>query len=120
MIVDLLDVMSLFRPKVMKRFVQGRPFVEDRREIEMRVTLMAAATAMMLLTAPSHAQEGPGSQGLSSPDGASGSAGKSRGKGHRGSAQNTEQQQPKADEKAYRSAIDSLPDKKFDPWHDVR
>jgi hypothetical protein len=86
----------------------------------MRVTLMASAMAMVLLTAPSHSQDVPGSQGMSSPDGASGLQGKSRGKGHRGSVQKTEQQQPKVDEKAYHSAIDSLPDKKYDPWHDVR
>jgi hypothetical protein len=89
-------------------------------ENRMRVALMAAALAMVLLTAPCYSQDVSGSQGMSSPDGTPGLQGKSRGKGHRGSAQKSEQQQPKVDEKAYRSAIDSLPDKKYDPWREVR
>jgi hypothetical protein len=27
---------------------------------------------------------------------------------------------PRADEKAYRSALDRLPEQKFDPWRNVR
>jgi hypothetical protein len=36
------------------------------------------------------------------------------------SAATTGTQKPKADEKAYNQAINSLPDKKADPWHDMR
>lgn len=41
-------------------------------------------------------------------------------KRHRGNAEKKEQRKPKVDEKAYQSAIDKLPDQKFDPWRTVR
>jgi hypothetical protein len=61
-----------------------------------------AAVIIALLTVPSFAQGMPGS------------------KGHHGRAQSTEQPKKKADDKAYKSALDRLPDKKFDPWQNVR
>ena len=46
----------------------------------------------------------------------------SGGKGHhRGSEQRSQAQKPKADEKAYKAALDRIPDGgKYDPWHNVR
>jgi 3-hydroxyisobutyrate dehydrogenase-like beta-hydroxyacid dehydrogenase len=34
--------------------------------------------------------------------------------------QNDDQKKKRADEKAYKSAIEKMPDKKFDPWAKVR
>ena len=42
------------------------------------------------------------------------------GRGHHGLKQKSEQPKRKIDEKAYKSALDKLPDKKFDPWQGVR
>jgi hypothetical protein len=43
------------------------------------------------------------------------------GKGHHGQHQRDgDQPKRKVDEKAYKSALDKLPDKKFDPWGGVR
>ena len=61
-----------------------------------------AAVIIALLTVPSYAQ------------------GMSGGKGRHGRAQNAEQPKKKSDDKAYKSALDRLPDKKFDPWQNVR
>jgi hypothetical protein len=36
------------------------------------------------------------------------------------SADKTAAKSPKADEKAYRAALESLPNKQYDPWHSVR
>ena len=66
-----------------------------------------AAVIVALLTVSSYAQ-GMGGQGMPG------------GKGHHGRPQNTEQPKKKADDKAYKSALDRLPDKKFDPWQNVR
>jgi len=69
----------------------------------MRVFVLAIATIAILTTA-AHSQ--------------------GRGKGSRNAqpAQQTEEQKKKAaaDEKAYRDALDKIPDKKFDPWATVR
>lgn len=48
------------------------------------------------------------------------SGGMPGGKGRHGQQQRTEQPKRKADEKDYKSALDKLPDKKFDPWQGVR
>ena len=61
-----------------------------------------AAVIIASLTVPSFAQ------------GMSGS------KSRNGRAQNAEQPKKKSDDKAYKSALDRLPDKKFDPWQNVR
>jgi hypothetical protein len=55
--------------------------------------------------------------GLAVPASAQGRGG---GKKHRGDAEKSEQRKPKVDEKASQSALDRLPDKKFDPWQTVR
>jgi hypothetical protein len=48
-------------------------------------------------------------------------AAQSRGGGkHQGSREKSEPRKPKVDEKAAQSALDKLPDKKFDPWQTVR
>jgi hypothetical protein len=46
--------------------------------------------------------------------------GMSGGKKHRANPEKSEQRKPKVDEKAYQSALDKMPDKKFDPWQTVR
>jgi hypothetical protein len=84
----------------------------------MRALAMAALMSA-LLAAPTLAQGVPGSDGISSPDDGSGQKAR-HGKRSPASAQKSEQQTPKADEKAYRSALDRLPDQKFDPWRNMR
>jgi len=59
------------------------------------------ALTIVLLAIPAHAQGGPG------------------GRKHRSSEQKTERK-PKADDKAYNKALSSLPDKKYDPWGNMR
>lgn len=48
----------------------------------------------------------------------------SMGGGRGGHRQKTEEksteQKPKVDEKAYNAALRTLPDKKYDPWHNAR
>jgi hypothetical protein len=46
--------------------------------------------------------------------------GRGGGKKSHGDAAKSEQRKPKVDEKAAQSALDKLPDKKFDPWQTVR
>jgi phage head maturation protease len=68
----------------------------------MRAAVIALAT-IVVLTAPAYSQ--------------------GRGKGrHAASEQQTEEQKKKAAEaeKAYRSALDKIPDKKYDPWGNMR
>jgi hypothetical protein len=80
-------------------------------------TLLAAALTFALLTAPAFAQGMP-----SGPGATPGSDGTSGGKHRKGSGQKTQDQEKKTkvDDKGYRSAIERLPDQKFDPWHDTR
>ncbi|HUI95172.1 MAG TPA: hypothetical protein VLX44_05425 [Xanthobacteraceae bacterium] len=68
----------------------------------MRALMIALAVA--LLTLPALAQEG------------------GRGSKHRGGGeQKTEQQtKSKADEKDYKSALDRIPEQKYDPWGTTR
>ena len=79
--------------------------------------LLAAVLTFALLTAPVHAQGMPGEPGAMP-----GSDGTSGGKHRKGTGQKTQDQEkkPKVDDKAYRSAIDRLPDQKFDPWANTR
>jgi hypothetical protein len=70
----------------------------------MRAVVIALAT-IVVLAAPAYSQ--------------------GRGKGggrHAASEQQTEEQKKKAAEaeKAYRSALDKIPDKKYDPWGNMR
>ena len=70
----------------------------------MRAVVIALAT-IVVLTAPAYSE--------------------GRGKGggrHAASEQQTEERKKKAAEaeKAYRSALDKIPDKKYDPWGNMR
>lgn len=78
--------------------------------------ISAAALALVVLGAPAHAQGMPGGPSAM-PGGDSGG-----GKHGRKSGQDSKQddQKPKVNEKDYRSAIDRLPDQKFDPWRGAR
>jgi hypothetical protein len=80
-------------------------------------TILAAALTFAMLTAPAHAQGMPGGSGAI-PD----SDGTSGGKHRKGTGQKTPDQEKKTkvDDKGYRSAIERLPDQKFDPWHNTR
>jgi hypothetical protein len=60
------------------------------------------ALTVALLTLPALAQEGP------------------RGGKHRGGEQNTEQPKSKVNEKDYKSALDRIPQQKYDPWGTTR
>jgi len=51
--------------------------------------------------------------------GSGGSEGGGR-KQHQQKADKTDVRKPKADDKAYKAALKSLPDKPFDPWHGAR
>jgi len=68
----------------------------------MRTLLIALAVASLTLSA--HAQEG------------------GRGSKHRGGGDQKAAQQPKnkANDKDYKSALDRLPDQKYDPWGTTR
>jgi hypothetical protein len=65
-------------------------------------TFVAAAVTIALLTMPAY------SQGM--------------GKKHHAPKQKTEEKKNKVDEKAYKSALDRIPDPKqqYDPWQNVR
>jgi hypothetical protein len=87
----------------------------------MKATLAAALAAIGLLTTPSHSQDVPGSQGVTAPGGeVAGPQESSKRKGRRGTEQKTAAPAPKADDKAYRSALDRMSNQKYDPWHDLR
>jgi hypothetical protein len=76
--------------------------------------LLAALLTLALLSAPAHAQGL--TSGTDATPGSKGSGGKHR----NGTRAKTQEQKPKADDKAYRTAIDRLPDQKFDPWKNAR
>jgi hypothetical protein len=62
------------------------------------------AMAMTLIAVAAHSQEMSGGKGR-----------------HHSSEQKTDAQKPKADEKAYKAALDRIPDGgKYDPWHNIR
>jgi hypothetical protein len=62
------------------------------------------AMAMTLFAGVAHGQEMSGGKGH-----------------HRASEQGTQTQKPKADEKAYKAALDRIPDGgKYDPWRNMR
>ena len=60
--------------------------------------LTVAVTLLALIAAPAHAQVG--------------------GKRHQGDAKKTEQKKPEVDEKAYKAALERIPEpkQKYDPW----
>jgi hypothetical protein len=70
------------------------------RSVSMKIALVALAIG---LTAASAYAQGTGSGGRHSPRAAP-----------------KKDDRPKADDKAYRSALKGLPDKQYDPWHGVR
>ena len=69
-------------------------------------TVVIALAAIVALTAPAFSQM----------------KGKGGRHGHAGSDQQSEEQKKKADKAYddYKAAIDKLPDKKFDPWGNMR
>jgi hypothetical protein len=73
---------------------------------------LLAASAVALLTVTAHAQD---AGGTGSPGGGFGGPHRQQAK-----AKKTEPPKQKADEKAYSSALNELPDKQYDPWHGVR
>jgi hypothetical protein len=78
--------------------------------------LLAALLTLALLSAPVHAQGL--TSGADATPGSKGSGGKHR--NGTGAKTQEQEQKPKADDKAYRTAIDHLPDQKFDPWKNTR
>jgi hypothetical protein len=83
----------------------------------MRASLMALMVSIVFVATDVQRASG---QSTSSQDNLSGMG---SGKGHhRGSSeQKTDAQKPKADEKAYKAALDRIPDGgKYDPWRNVR
>jgi hypothetical protein len=81
--------------------------------------LLAAALTFALLTVSVRAQGMPGGGG----DQGMGASGIGGGGKHRGGNRQQTQQKdtkPQVDDKAYRSAIESVPEQKFDPWHNMR
>jgi hypothetical protein len=68
------------------------------RETETMKAFTVAAVVVALIAAPAHAQMG--------------------GKRHRGDDQKTDQKKPQVDEKAYKAALERIPEpkEKYDPW----
>ena len=71
-------------------------------EAEVAKTLTVAAVALALIAMPAHAQMG--------------------GKRHQGDEKKTERPEKKIDEKAYKAALERIPDskEKYDPWGSMR
>jgi hypothetical protein len=68
--------------------------------------IVAVMLAVVMLTEAAHAQSMGGSGGAR--------------RQHQQRSDKSDSQKTKADDKAYNAAIKSLPDKPFDPWHNVR
>src|SRR5260370_21507554 len=70
----------------------------DGREIDAMKTFTVAVAMLALIAMPAHAQMG--------------------GKRHQGDEKKTEQKKPEVDEKAYKAALESIPEpkQKDDPW----
>jgi hypothetical protein len=87
---------------------------------------LAVSALLALGSAPGWAQaSAPGAPGASPADSQNGAGGAGGGGGRRGGrsgseANNKKPTTPRADDKAFRSAIDQLPDQKYDPWHGTR
>ena len=67
---------------------------------------LLAAFAVALFVGSAHAQ---------APGGGFGG-----GRKHEQKSDKPTEQKPKADDKAYKNALKSLPDKPYDPWHNAR
>jgi hypothetical protein len=74
----------------------------DGREKEIMKTFAAAVAILALIAMPVHAQMGGGGGG----------------KRQRGGDQKTEQKKPQVDDKAYKAALERIPEpkEKYDPW----
>jgi hypothetical protein len=70
------------------------------------IRILAAALALSVMVAAAQAQMG-------SPGG----GGATRQPFDKRNQKSSEPARPKADDKAYSSALKSLPDKQYDPWH---
>ena len=68
---------------------------------------LLAAFAVALFVGSAHAQ-------------APGGGGFGGGRKHEQKSDKPAEQKPKADDKAYKNALKSLPDKPYDPWHNAR
>jgi hypothetical protein len=68
--------------------------------------IAATALALVMLAGSAHAQAIGGNGGAR--------------KQHQQRTDKSDSQKTKADDKAYNAALKSLPDKPFDPWHNVR
>lgn len=74
----------------------------------MRLLIAALAIALMMASAHAQSSQFPGS-----------GIGKHAAKADERSDK-SDQQKPKADDKAYNAALHNLPNKQYDPWHGVR
>lgn len=83
-------------------------------KVAIKIAGFAIAAAALALSGPGANAQMAGANGLG---GGSGGGGRHQ---HQQTAAKTAPQAPKADEKAYTAALQSLPDKHFDPWHGVR
>src|SRR5260370_37710279 len=74
----------------------------DGRETEVMKTFAAVVAILALIAMPAHAQM----------------CGGGGGKRQRGGDQKSEQKKPQVDEKAYKAALESIPEpkEKYDPW----
>jgi len=79
-------------------WAQSNLWSRDRRETEAMKILMVAAAMLALIAMPAHAQV--------------------NGKRHRGDEKKTDQPEKKIDEKAYKAALERIPEpkEKYDPW----
>jgi len=71
------------------------------------IKILVVAVALALMAASAQAQMG------GSPGGARQPFNK------RGTSSSKDPPRPKADDKSYNSALKSLPDKQYDPWHGI-
>ena len=81
-----------------RRRLQGKLGTRDGSERQAMWTFTVAAAMLALIALPAHAQVG--------------------GKRHQGDAKKTEQKKPEVDEKAYKAALERIPEpkQKYDPW----
>jgi len=75
------------------------------------IKILGAAFALTVMVASAQAQVG----GFGAPGGGGG-----RQAFNKRNQKSNEPAKPKADEKAYNSALKTLPDKQYDAWHGVR
>jgi Spy/CpxP family protein refolding chaperone len=82
-------------------------------------SIVIAAMVLALMLSGAAAQSMGGAGGVGGGGGFGGFGG--GGRNHQQKTTNKPaEQKPKVDEKAYAAALKSLPNKKYDPWHNVR